>query len=124
MGSNWKAFPLRKARPRLAARTNLDPVIRSIVGSNSYCRGGCPKLPLGAGWSSAMRTSVASSFSPGAGLAVPLHEAVLPPLARPIMVTSILSNAPNAPGPVEWRTAETLGFELLAPQLANARCTT
>jgi hypothetical protein len=61
-----------------------------------------------------MRTSVASSFSPGACLAVPLHEAVTPPLARPITDTSILSNAPNAPGPVEWPDSRHVGFELLA----------
>jgi hypothetical protein len=57
---------------------------------------------------------VASSFSPGACLAVPLHEAVTPPLARPIMITSILSNAPKRSRTGRVPDSRDIGFELLA----------
>src|ERR1700722_1284718 len=53
-----------------------------------------------------MRTSVASNVKPGACLAVPLHEAVMPPLDRPVRLKSRSSTSPKAPGPGECRVAK------------------
>jgi len=55
-----------------------------------------------------MRTSVASNVKPGACLAVPLHEAVTPPLDRPVRVIS-KSSTPNTLGyPGECRAVKTV----------------
>jgi hypothetical protein len=55
-----------------------------------------------------MRTSVASNVKLGPCLAVPLHDAVIPPFDRPVRVTSRSSTSPNAPGPGECRVAKTV----------------
>src|SRR5450631_2755947 len=55
-----------------------------------------------------MRTSVASNVKLGACAAVPLHEAVTPPLDRPVNITLRSSASPNAPGPGECRVANTV----------------
>ena len=56
---------------------------------------------------------MASNVKPGACLAVPLQEAVTPPLNQPVMVTSISSKVPNAPGPGEC---------LVAKRVASSQC--
>jgi hypothetical protein len=62
-----------------------------------------------------MRTSVASNIKAGTCLAVPLHEAVMPPLDRPVRLKSRSSTSPNAPGPGECRVAKRVALNYSPP---------
>jgi hypothetical protein len=103
--------PCRPQAAKGGGRTRQPFALLPYVGRFRFYLANCP--PCGRAW---------SNVKPGACLAGPLHEAVMPPLDRPIRLKSRSSTYPNAPGPGECRVAKRVAGPLLVtPFSKNSR---